>query len=366
MDGNPGRKPERLPDRQGRPLRAALIVVAAVWVGLRVTSPALPLPAPVDRAVDSVHVYPSTESGRLAIHGWPDAVEEWGIPGIDDARAAFVRLDRSVDAANAALARSAADAAARVEVFEDGVVGLRLGGFLVAFPAPDADELTALADPDPGRPCETIARFARLLEIRLEEPADALQLEDSVQRRELLRLSRTLRDALDEAQADAATAVEAFRAETRDALRHASGPFLRRGRGPAIETLLAALLGALLRVSLRRRARGIDPVLPVVVAPVLALAAVFALRGTRFLPVHPLLGVTSAFVALAFAIGWLVPGWMRALARLDAPDPQPAPPAAPPAATEARPRTLAPPYAPPAPPAREERPPFFPRTRERR
>lgn len=339
------------------PLRPALFLVAGAWAALRVASPGLPLPPPVARAVDSVHVYVSPESGRLAIHGWPDAVEEWGIPEIADARAAFVRLDRGVDAANAALARRAAEVAARVEIFEDGVTGLRLGGFLVVFPPPDAGELAALADPDPARPCETITRFARLLEIRLEEPPDALRLEDSTQRREMLRLSRDLRGALDEKQTEAAAAAEVFRGEARDALRHASGPFLRRGRGVAIETLLAALLGALLRESLRRRrdAGAADPARSAAVAPVAALAAVFALRGTRWLPVHPLLGMTPAFVALAFAIGWLVPGWLRTLARLDAP-------AEPPSATppDAKPRTFAPPF---VPPPREERPPFFPRKR---
>lgn len=345
------------------PVRPALFLVAGAWAALRVAAPALPLPGAVARAVDSVHVYVSAESGRLAIHGWPDAVEEWGVPGIDDARAAFVRLDRAVDAANAALARRAAEAAARVEIFEEGVTGLRLGGFLVVFPPPDADELAALADPDAGRPCETIARFARLLEIRLEEPPDALRLDDSAQRRELLRLSRDLRDALDEKRTEAAAAAEVFRAETRDALRDAAGPFLRRGRGVAIETLLAALLGALLRESLRRRrsAREADPALSAAIAPAAALAAVFALRGTRWLPVHPLLGVTPAFVALAFAIGWLVPGWLRALSRLDAPAGAEAPGPGPAAAKSPEPRrTFAPPYVPPAP---EERPPFFPRRR---
>lgn len=358
----------------GFPVRQALFAVSAAWLLLRVAAPVLPLPADAARAVDSIHVYASPESGRLAIHGWPDAVEEFGVPDIADARAAFVRLDRRVDAANAALSRTAADAAARIVTLPDSTTALRVAGMLVVFAPPEAATLAALADPEPGRPCETIERLAQLVEIRLEEPPDALQIEGSAQHRELLRVSRDLRDDLEEQQREGDAAAEAFRTETRAAVHAAGGPFLRRDRGIAVESILAAWLGALLREALRRRRRDgarriSDPALSFAVAPALALAAIYALAGTRVLPLHPLLGLSPIFVAVAFVLGWSTPGWLRALSRLDRDDDDvvvtaAAPPAADHAASPARPvGTFAPPYRPPLPPPAAERPPFYPKRR---
>ena len=355
--------------RSARPwLRPALLAVAGLWVALRIAVPALPMPEAAARAVDSIEVRPSPESGRLEIYGWPDDVAELGLPRIPDVSAAAVRLDRSVDAANAALARRSAEATSRIEIFPDDLAGLHVAGLLVAFPASDTAELADLAGADPGRPVETLTRLGRILEVRLEEPPDAIRMEDSVQRRELLRLQRDLRGALDEKQGECDAAVSVFRDESRAAIRAAAGPFLRRGRGLALETVLAALLGALLREALRRRpaATRPDPAITVAVAPVVALAAVIALGGTRWLPSHPLFGLTPAFVALAFVLGWLTPGWLGVLARLDRPDSDPPPPSGTPGDAASDRPSLARSAAPPArltlPPG-ERPPPFFPRRR---
>ena len=354
---------------QPRPwVRRTLIAVSGVWVALRIAAPALPLPEAVARAVDSIEVRPSPDSGRLEIYGWPDDVAEFGVPETPDVNASALRLDRSVDAANAALARRTAEVTSRIEIFPDDIVGLHVAGMLVAFPAPASGELASLATANPARPVETLTRLAGLLEVRLEEPPDAIRLEDSVQRRELLRLQRDLRGALEEKRGECETAVAVFRDESRAAIRAAAGPFLRRGRGRALETVLAALLGALLRSSLRRRGaarvRLADPAIAVAFAPVVALTAVLALAGTRWLPVHPLFGLTPWFAALAFAFGWLTPGWLGVLARLDRPDDDaPAPPG--PARETRGPRPATAPVAPPRltlPPG-ERPPPFFPRRR---
>jgi hypothetical protein len=342
--------------------RRALCAVAAVWVAVRVAAPGTTPPPAAARALDGIQAGPSIEGGRLEVRGWPDAAEEIGIADLAEVRGAAARLDARVSAANAALARLAADAAARIELFPEGSAGLRLAGLLVPFEGTDAEELAALADPDAERPWETLRRLGRVLADRLEEPPDVAEIEPSLQRRELTRLHREIRDALEEKEAEAVDAAAAFRAEALAAVRAAGGPILRRGRWVAIEAVLAALLGAMLRETVRRRPTPGGTAVTAALASVLAVAAVAGLAGTRWLPEHPALGVSPGFAALAFVLGWATPGLLAALSRLDR-DTSDAetPPAAPPRGAAAPPP--APPAAPRPTPSAGERAPFFPRRR---
>ena len=298
-------------------VQAALDVVALAWVGLRLAAPTTTPPPAVTHAFETVRVVESTESGRFELREWPDVLERLDLSDLSEAQTAGNRLEAAVQEANDTLAGLARLATGQVERAPDGPAALRLAGMLVEFPPADAERLSALVDADPERCVETLSVLARLLDARLEQPPKLEPFDETVQRRELTRLHRDVRDALSDAEKSLDAATIAFREEAISATRRAGGPFLRRGRGVALETVAAALLGVLLREALRRRRGRVDAIVSVPIAPAAAFAAVTALSGSAVLPVHPVYGLSPVFVPLAFAAGWLTPGALTILSRAD-------------------------------------------------
>lgn len=304
----------RIPPKWVHP---ALAVVCVAWFGLRLIAP-VSGPAPrLVQTLETVRVVASPESGRFELLEWPAVLETLSLQDVAEVHAAGDRLDATAEDANDVLAALARVVTARIERVPGGPVGLRLGGTLVVFPSPDAERLVALSDADTDRSVETLSSLMQLLDARLEEPPPLDDLDETVRRHELLRLHRDVRDAIDDSRSIIEAAVVEFRHEATAAAQGAAGPFLRRGRGIAIETLAAALLGVLLREAVRRRRGRVAAVVSVSAAPAAALATVNALSGSVWLPVHPSHGLSLAFVPLAFVVGWLTPGTLAVLSRMD-------------------------------------------------
>ncbi|MFN8177179.1 MAG: hypothetical protein U0167_04595 [bacterium] len=346
-----------------------LLFAALAWVALRLIAPRTDPPPAVARVLETVRVVASPEAGRFEIRQWPEALTEVGLADAGEIRVAGERLEAAVEQANETLAGLAHASTAHIDTLEGGPVGLRLAGTLVAFPAADGVRLRSLVGADADHAFATLTTLSQLLETRLEEPPVLDDLDESVRRREMTRLHREIRDALGETTQDVERAEAEFRSEALEATRRAGGPFLRHGRGVAVEVVLAALLGVLLREVVRRRPGVVDAIVTVPLAPAAALGAVASLAGTRWLPVHPIHGLSTAFVPLALAIGWLTPGALTVLSRLDRlfadePEPTPVPPPPPPTPAPPRPTASSPPAAPAFPrDPTAERAPFFRRRR---
>ena len=358
--------------------RLALLGVALAWIGLRIVAPNLGTSPLLARALETVDASPDVAYGRLVIHGWPGAAEDLRIGDIAAVKVAVRRFEARVLQANDALGRLEETVASHVEHVENGPTGLRVGGLLVVFPPPDDRELARLATIDEDASFSILTSYARLIGARLDEPPTLAELEESVARREMTRMHREIRDALEEKEMEVDEAAISFREEVVGAVHDAEGPFLRRGRGIAVEAVLAALLGALLRERIGPRRRPTDVALAAALAPVIALAVTYGLAGTRILPLHPALGLHPAYVALAFFVGWATPGILGLLSRFALAESavEEGPPRAPrsivfdASARLAQPPTLMPPprVRPPEPPPRPvatrvEHAPFFPRNR---
>jgi hypothetical protein len=298
--------------------RRLLPVLVVAWLVPRfVPLPVDPGPA-ARRAVEAVRGGPSPESGRLEVWGLPNAdMDPADLLSRPEILAARVRLQQRVAAENDALALRAADIARRLEPTKDDLVGLRLSGWLIPFYGPHADVLRRVADEGNARPWETLRGLTVTLESRLEEPPEGVNPEISGQRRDLTRLFRDTDDALNAAQTNVTNAVDAFRRDALDAAAAAAGPFRRRGRGAVVEILLAALLGATVREAVRRRATAGGTLLRLSFAPALALGVLLPLEGSSLLPVSPLLGLSMAFLPMAFGLGFVTGGLLRVASRVE-------------------------------------------------
>lgn len=308
-----------------------LVVIVALWLAPRFLGGPTPAAPAAVRAIAAVHAGPSPETGRLEVWGLPhpdsDPADLLSQPAIVAARA---RLREQISAENDALALRVADAARRLEPADDDVVGLRLSGWLIPFYDGSADELLRLREDGLQRPWEALRGLTNVLEARLEEPPDGVDVGISGQRRDLTRLFRQTGDALRDAEANTAAAVESFRQDALGASADAAGPFRRRGRGRIVEIVLAALLGASVRETVRRRRSAPQSIGSLAFAPVLGLGCILPLEGSSLLPVSPLAGTSLAFLPMAFVLGFASSGMLSVLSRLDRLfEAEPAPPAAP-------------------------------------
>jgi hypothetical protein len=263
----------------------------------------------VKAAVESVRVAAAPGSGRWEVQGGaPPGPEAAALYGLPDAAAARARLESAVAAANDDLSLVADRVGGRIELFpEEGVTGLRVSGLIVPFYDNDAGRLAAVRDRGRQRPVEALTNVAEILDARLSEPQTLTGLDDTIRNRDLTRLARDVRDALDESALRTRTAAERFRRETADAARRAGGPFHRRGRMRVAEIALAAVLAAALRAAARgRRSTEAPPLaLTLSAAAAVAVAAVLLVEGTDLLPVDPVTGTALRFLPLAAAIGFL-------------------------------------------------------------
>lgn len=312
--------PDRLAFLRRVPIPWLLLpVLAILWLVPRFLGAPAPPNAAVDAAVDAVHAGPSPETGRLEVRGLPTPDDDpGGLLSRPEILAARARLAAAVRGRNDALSLRAADIARRLEPTDDDLVGLRLNGWLIPFYGPQADELRRLDRHAVDRPWEALRALTVALEARLEEPPqEGEDLDISGQRRDLTRLYREIDDALIAAETEVSGAVTAFRADARAAASDAAGPFRRSGRGLLAEILLASLLGATLREAIRRGGSAPGVIVRLSTAPVLAVGALLPLRGTTFLPVDPLRGVSLAFLPMAFALGYATGGLLTILSRTD-------------------------------------------------
>ncbi len=321
-------------DTDRRILLGILSALAALWLGLRFVESASPPPPTVTRALAGVRAAPSPETGRLEVTGLPsphaDPAGLLTVPAIENGAA---RLREEVDAVNGSLTLRLRDVTRRLERADDGsFAALHVGGWLVPFYGRDASLLLSLEGEADDRPWDALQDLLRVLETRLEAPPALDDADDPARRRELTRFFRETGDGGRDAEATVAAAVDAFRADARETLRAAEGPFRRRGAGRLLETVLAALLGAAVRAAVRRRPGGVGRVAPLAVAPVLAVGLVLALERTPVLAAGPLTGTPLRFLPLAFMVGFVTEAILVVASRLDrlfVPDPAPVVAAAP-------------------------------------
>jgi hypothetical protein len=296
-----------------------LAVLSLAWVGMRFLDGSSAPPATVTRALADVRAAPSPTTGRLEVTGLPTADRDpAGLLSVPVVRAGALRLSEEVEAVNGALTLRVQEASRRLERAEDeDLVALNVAGWLIPFYGRDASKLLGLEERAEERPWEAVRDLLRLVETRLELPPELSDADDPARRRELTRFFRELGDAGRDAEASVASAVDAFRADTRDTLQETQGPFRRRGHGRLLEVVLAALLGAAVRAAVRRGPWHLGWAPTLAVAPVLGVGIVLALERTPLLPVNPLTGTPLRFLPMAFAVGFLTEALLVVLSRLD-------------------------------------------------
>lgn len=298
--------------------RLLLPGLVVLWLVPRFVAPPADPGAAARRAVEAVRGGPSPETGRLELYGLPDPdTDPADLLSRPEILAARARLQQRVAAENDALALRVEDVARRLEPTEDDLIGLRLSGWLIPFYGRHAAALQRLVDTGVERPWEALRALAGTLEGRLEEPPEGVDPEISGQRRDLTRLFRETDDALETAAKNVTEAVDTFRRDALDAAAASAGPFHRRGRGLVLEIVLAALLGATVRESLRRRATPGGTLLRLSFAPALTLGVLLPLEGSSLLPVSPLRGASLAFLPMAFGLGFATGALLRVASRLD-------------------------------------------------
>lgn len=368
----------------GATLAAPLAVsLAFVWLLARFVPAHSPVAPAVVPAIEALRVIPSRESGRYEVCGFPTASHDvTGLFRRPEAVAGRARLDTVISMGNQRIATAAERVARTFVVFPDeGVTGIRTSGTIIPFYDHDADRLALASREAAERPREALCAVAEVLDARLSEPPEGFELEDSVRRRDLMRLLREVQEAMRDVEAVNDSATARLQRDLGEAARRAEGPFRRRGPLRVAEIVLASLLGAALRQAVRPRSGPFPTWLGLAFAPPLATAAVLLLEGTAALPIDPLAGTAPRFIPYAFGIGFLTPALLAGASRLElrlraaepapeSPAPTPVPRAAPEATPMPAPPTAPepparPPLQPPAgrEPPRAERLPFLPRRR---
>lgn len=341
----------------------AIPVLAFIWLAPRFVAEGSPPPASVRIAAAAVRVGPSSDSGRFEIYGLPTPDEDpTDLFALGDVRAASARLESTVRWGNEQLAVGAERVAGRIEIFPDeGVSGIRIPGSIVPFYDHEADRLARVLRVGKERPYEALEIVAAILDARLSEPQEGILLEDSVRRRDLTRLLREVTNVIDETVTRNERGLAEFREELVAAARRVEGPFRRRGPLRILEIVLASLLGATLRESLRRGRSELPDWLAVSFAPVFAVLVVLLLEGTVWIPVHPITGTAPRFIAIALVLGFSASAVLVGASRLhllvgasgEPPEREPDAAAAPPPSPAPRPPAPAP-APPPGPPSERE------------
>jgi len=313
-------------------------LLTVVWMIPRLLPGHSAVAPAVPAALDALRVVASSGSGRFEVRGFPaEGGDVTGLFHRAEAVTGRARLEAVVATGNEDLARVAEHIGTTVEVFpEEGVTGIRLSGAIIPFYDRDADRLAQARREGAERPRAALEAVAEILDARLSEPQEGFVLEDSVRRRDLTRLLREVQEALRGTQAANDSALAELRSDLLDAALRSEGPFRRRGPLRVMEIVLASLLGAALRESLRRRSADPPGWLAIPFAAPLATTCILLLEGTPALPVDPLAGTAARFIPFAFGVGFLTPGLLAGLARLEIRLRRPEPPAPPPPAPRER------------------------------